>query len=91
MFANLFFFQDQELPVFPHIQDLSDLSDGIGLAALISYYCPQDLSWTDIAVADPPSMADSLYNIGLVIRFCHESLPYNPCLLTKEDIAYMHR
>ncbi|XP_053651388.1 uncharacterized protein Patronin isoform X6 [Cherax quadricarinatus] len=82
--------QDQELPVFPRIQDLSDLSDGIGLAALISFYCPQELPWGDIAVADPPSIADSLYNIGLVIRFCQESLPYNPCLLTKEDIVYMH-
>ncbi|XP_071548392.1 LOW QUALITY PROTEIN: uncharacterized protein Patronin [Panulirus ornatus] len=82
--------QDQELPVFPRIQDLSDLSDGIGLAALIAFYCPQELPWGDIAVADPPSIADSLYNIGLVIRFCQESLPYNPCLLTKEDIVYMH-
>ncbi|XP_069186002.1 uncharacterized protein Patronin [Procambarus clarkii] len=82
--------QDQELPVFPRIQDLSDLSDGIGLAALIAFYCPQELPWGDIAVADPPSIADSLYNISLVIRFCQESLPYNPCLLTKEDIVYMH-
>ncbi|XP_042234616.1 uncharacterized protein LOC121874529 isoform X5 [Homarus americanus] len=82
--------QDQEMPVFPRIQDLSDLSDGIGLAALVAFYCPQELPWGDIAVADPPSIADSLYNIGLVIRFCQESLPYNPCLLTKEDIVYMH-
>ncbi|XP_047482342.1 uncharacterized protein LOC125034532 isoform X4 [Penaeus chinensis] len=82
--------QDQELPVFPRIQDLSDLSDGIGLAALLAFYCPQELPWGEIAVADPPSIADSLYNIGLVIRFCQESLPYNPCLLTKEDIVYMH-
>ncbi|KAK8401562.1 hypothetical protein O3P69_001012 [Scylla paramamosain] len=82
--------QEQELPVFPRIQDLSDLSDGIGLAALVAFYCPQELSWQDIAVADPPSIADSLYNVGLVIRFCQESLPYNPCLLTKEDVVYMH-
>ncbi|XP_050688722.1 uncharacterized protein LOC126981544 isoform X16 [Eriocheir sinensis] len=82
--------QEQELPVFPRIQDLSDLSDGIGLAALVAFYCPQELSWQDIAVADPPSIADSLYNVGLVVRFCQESLPYNPCLLTKEDIVYMH-
>lgn len=82
--------QEQELPVFPRIQDLSDLSDGIGLAALIAFYCPQELQWGDIAVADPPSIADSIYNIGLVIKFCQESLPYNPCLLTKEDIVYMH-
>ena len=81
----------QQLPEFPRIQDLSDLSDGIGLAALVSYYCPQELAWGDIAVADPPSMADSLYNIGLVIKFCHEALPYNPCLLTREDVVYMHR
>merc|ERR1719187_1954092 len=55
--------QDQELPVFPRIQDLSDLSDGIGLAALVAFYCPQELSWSEIAVADTPSIADSLYNI----------------------------
>ncbi|KAG0727117.1 Patronin [Chionoecetes opilio] len=82
--------QDHELPVFPRIQDLSDLSDGIGLAALVAFYCPQELSWQDIAVADPPSIADSLYNVGLAIRFCQDSLPYNPCLLTREDVVYMH-
>ncbi|XP_076064083.1 calmodulin-regulated spectrin-associated protein patronin isoform X3 [Oratosquilla oratoria] len=82
--------QDQELPIFPRIQDLSDLSDGIGLSALIAFYCPEELSWADIAVGDTPSIADSLYNIGLVMKFCHDALPYNPCLLTKEDIVYMH-
>ncbi len=50
-------------PTFPRVQDLSDLSDGVALAATAALYCPEELDWTDLALGDPPSMADSLYNI----------------------------
>ena len=45
------------------MQDLSDLSDGVALAATAALYCPEELDWTDLALGDPPSMADSLCNI----------------------------
>lgn len=51
------------LPRFPKLQDLSDFSDGVGLTAVAGFYCPEDLLWTEIALGDPPSMADSLCNI----------------------------
>merc|ERR1711983_270089 len=35
-------------------------------------------------------MADSLYNIQLLQRFCKDSLPFNVCHLSIEDIVYMH-
>merc|ERR1711892_414546 len=36
------------------------------------------------------SMTDSLCNIQLFQRFCHDVLPYNICYLSIEDIFYMH-
>ena len=52
------------LPSFPsEIKKLSELTDGVGLCAVVSLYCPNELPWTDVALGEPPSMADSLYNI----------------------------
>ena len=52
------------LPSFPsEIKKLSELTDGVGLCALVSLYCPNELPWTEVALGEPPSMADSLYNI----------------------------
>lgn len=83
-----FFFQPPKQ--FSRVQDLSDLSDGVGFSAVISLYNPEDLGWSEIAVGDPTSMADSLYNIQMVQRFCSNTLPFNICHLTIEDIVYMH-
>ncbi|XP_059087795.1 patronin-like isoform X3 [Tigriopus californicus] len=77
-------------PKFPKVQDLSDLSDGVGLAVVISLYCPDELAWTEIALGDPPSMADSLYNIQLVQRFCQSTPSFNHCHLSIEDFVYLH-
>ena len=79
---------------------MSDLSDGTSLAVLIAAYCPEHLSWSEIAslartagAADATietTMADSLYNIQLVQKFCREALPFNVCHLTIEDMVYLH-
>ena len=56
------------LPSFPsEIKKLSELTDGVGLCAVVSLYCPNELPWTEVALGEPPSMADSLYNI----QVCH--------------------
>lgn len=90
MFDFVFFQDHSTTPKFPKVQDLSDLSDGVGLAVVISLYCPDELAWTEIALGDPPSMADSLYNIQLVQRFCQSTPSFNPCHLSIEDFVYLH-
>ena len=35
----------------------------MGLCAVVALYCPNELPWTEVALGEPPSMADSLYNI----------------------------
>ena len=80
----------QEVPKFPKINDLSDLTDGVALTSIMSLYCPEDLPWSNLALGDPPSMADSLYNIQLLHRFCKDILPFNVCHLTIEDVVYLH-
>ena len=99
----LFYFQHQLSQKFSRLQDLSDISDGFALCALIALYCPEKLNWSEIAgiagdVSDAStdnnsnnqSMADSLYNIQLVQRFCRDSLPFNFCHLSIEDVVYLH-
>ena len=81
---------DSFLPKLSKLQDLSDISDGVGLTSVIAFYCPDELLWTEISVGDPPSMSDSLCNIQLVQRFCHDALPFNLCYLSMEDIFYLH-
>ena len=73
------------------------------MCAVIALYCPEKLSWSEIAgiagnVSEPStdnnsnnqSMADSLYNIQLVQRFSRDSLPFNFCHLSIEDVVYLH-
>ena len=82
-----FLFQSQEVPKFPKVNDLSDLTDGVAITSVMSLYCSEGLPWSSIALGDPPSMADSLYNIQLLQRFCKDSLPFNVCHLSIEDIG----
>ena len=56
----------------------------------MSLYCPDGLPCSSIALGDPPTMADSLYNIQLLQRFCKDCLPFNFCHLTIEDLVYLH-
>ncbi|GAB6019537.1 hypothetical protein CHUAL_001111 [Chamberlinius hualienensis] len=81
---------DKVAPPLSLLQDLSDLSNGCCLNALISYYCPHIFRWQSICLNSPMSMADSLHNLQLVQRFCKEHLPYDPCFLTLEDLVYLH-
>lgn len=39
-----------EPPRFPPVRDVKGLSDGAGLAALVSFYCPEELPWQKIKV-----------------------------------------
>ncbi|RWS30210.1 calmodulin-regulated spectrin-associated protein 2-like protein [Leptotrombidium deliense] len=72
------------------LEDLADLSDGCSLATLLSFYCPEQLNWTEICFNESMGMADSIYNLQLVQYFCQEKLPHNICFLSLEDFLYLH-
>ncbi|XP_015794640.1 patronin [Tetranychus urticae] len=83
---------NQILPPIPFIEDLQDISDGCCLAILLSLYCPDHLSWTEICFPsenDQTWLNDSIYNLQLVQFFCQEKLPYNICFLSLEDFLYL--
>ncbi|XP_049822135.1 patronin isoform X4 [Aethina tumida] len=79
----------QRAPDFPPVKTLKDLCDGIGLGALIAYYCPDELPWTDLKVSYQSSVQQSFYNLGLVQDFCERCLPACILHLMPEDIAYL--
>lgn len=79
-----------QLPLF---QDLADLADGVGLCSLLAFYCQEELALSEISVPNPGealSVSDSLWNLQLVHRVCRDSLPYNVCHFTYEDVLYLH-
>lgn len=87
----IFVFQGDSLrtPDFPRPRELKDLCDGVGLAALISYYCPDELHWTEIKISRVPSVQDSVYNLRLVQDFCARCLPASIFHLMPEDVTYL--
>uniref|UniRef100_A0A0N8CGU7 Calmodulin regulated spectrin-associated protein 1 1 (CAMSAP1L1) n=1 Tax=Daphnia magna TaxID=35525 RepID=A0A0N8CGU7_9CRUS len=80
----------EDVPNFPELRELGDLSDGMSLLGLLAFYAPDLVDWTRIATNEPFSMADCLYNLELVHKFCSESIPNNIFHLGLEDIVYMH-
>jgi hypothetical protein len=82
--------RNEPLPPLPMLEDLTDMSDGCCLAAILSFYCPDHLRWQEICLNKEMSMADSIYNLQLVQFFCQEKLPYNICFLSLEDFLYLH-
>ncbi|KAJ8672893.1 hypothetical protein QAD02_004154, partial [Eretmocerus hayati] len=79
----------QQLPDLPAARDLQSLCDGVGLAAVVAYYCPSELNWADIRVPKRPSVADALHNLSLVQAFCLRCLPYPIFHMQPEDVTYM--
>lgn len=76
-------------PNLPVVKELKDLCDGVALAALVSFYCPDELSWTSLRISNLPSVQESLHNLGLVQDFCQRCLPASVFHLMPEDITYM--
>ena len=74
--------RNEPIPPLPMLEELTDLSDGCCLAALLSFYCPDHLRWQEICLNKDMSLADSIYNLQLVQFFCEEKLPFNCCYLT---------
>ncbi|XP_072531380.1 calmodulin-regulated spectrin-associated protein 3 isoform X2 [Salminus brasiliensis] len=74
-------------PCFPVVKEVSDLSNGCAIAAVIHYYCPGLLRLEDICMKDSMSLADSLYNLQLIREFCDSCLK-SCCHLVLEDMLY---
>ncbi|XP_072763934.1 patronin isoform X3 [Anoplolepis gracilipes] len=77
------------LPELPAAKDFQSLCDGVGLAAVIAFYCPGELNWMEIRVSKRPSVADALHNLSLVHAFCVKCLPYSIFHMQPEDVTYM--
>ncbi|XP_023316368.1 patronin isoform X4 [Trichogramma pretiosum] len=77
------------LPELPAARDLQSLCDGVGLAAVVAFYCPGEINWMDIRVSKRPSVADALHNLSLVYSFCQRCLPYPIFHMQPEDVSYM--
>ncbi|XP_029167785.1 patronin-like isoform X2 [Nylanderia fulva] len=77
------------LPELPAAKDFQSLCDGVGLAAVVAFYCPGELNWMEIRVSKRPSVADALHNLSLVHAFCLKCLPYSIFHMQPEDVTYM--
>ena len=66
--------------------------NGGAITLFMSIYGPSESDQNQIRSDQTveTSMADSLYNIQLVQKFCREALPFNVCHLTIEDMVYLH-
>lgn len=78
-----------QVPEIPPVRDYQDLFDGICLALLISYYCPNVLKWTDVRFNYLPAVEDSIHNVLLVSNFSQKHLPYNVFHMLPEDMTCM--
>ncbi|XP_054432517.1 calmodulin-regulated spectrin-associated protein 2 isoform X2 [Pteronotus mesoamericanus] len=75
-------------PCIPLVENLlKDGADGCALAALIHFYCPGVVRLEDVCLKETMSLADSLYNLQLVQRFCREHLA-QCCHFALEDMLY---
>ncbi|KAM8823938.1 calmodulin-regulated spectrin-associated protein 3 isoform 1-T1 [Synchiropus picturatus] len=79
--------QSKHKPVFPSVTEVSDLSSGCAVAAVIHYYCPGLLRLEDVCMKESMTAADSLYNLQLIREFC-ESCLKSCCHLALEDMFY---
>ncbi|XP_038641001.1 calmodulin-regulated spectrin-associated protein 2 isoform X1 [Scyliorhinus canicula] len=77
----------KQTPCFPTVTQLKDLANGCAVAALIHHYCPDVLRLQDVCLKETMSVADSLYNLQLIVEFTQEYLG-NCCHLGLEDMLY---
>ncbi|XP_067829185.1 calmodulin-regulated spectrin-associated protein 3 [Heptranchias perlo] len=77
----------KQTPCFPTVTQLKDVANGCAVAALIHYYCPDVLRLEDVCLKETMSVADSLYNLQLILEFTQEYLG-NCCHLGLEDMLY---
>ncbi|KAG1677704.1 Patronin [Nymphon striatum] len=52
--------------------------------------CSSESDTAKICLNETLSLADSLYNLQLILKFCESVLPFNFYFLSLEDVLYMH-
>lgn len=71
-------------------KDFHSLCDGVGISAVVAFYCPDQFDWRDIRIDKKSlSTSDALHNLSLVKNFSNKSLPYSIFHMQCEDVTYM--
>ncbi|XP_029014684.1 calmodulin-regulated spectrin-associated protein 3 isoform X2 [Betta splendens] len=79
--------QSKQKPIFPVVNEVSDLSSGCAVAAVIHYYCPGLLRLEDVCMKDSLTVPESLFNLQFIREFCDSCLK-SCCHLALEDMLY---
>lgn len=71
------------------MNDFSELSDGVAIAALIYFYCPNELPWQYVTVSNTPTSSDCIQNFSVINDFCDRSLPFKIFHMRPQDVYYI--
>lgn len=77
------------VPDIAPVNDFHEISDGSAIAALISFYCPDELPWHYIIASKAPTSTDCIKNFSVINDFCDCSLPFSIFHMRPQDVYYI--
>lgn len=77
------------VPDIASVNDFHEISDGASIAALISFYCPDELPWEYITISNAPNSSDCIKNFNVINDFCDKSLSYSIFHMRPQDVYYI--
>lgn len=77
------------VPDIVPVNDFHEMSDGASIAALISFYCPDELPWQYITASKAPTSSDCIKNFSVINDFCDHSLPFSIFHMRPQDVYYI--
>ncbi|XP_050529806.1 patronin isoform X2 [Daktulosphaira vitifoliae] len=80
---------NSSVPDITPVNDFHEVSDGAAIAALISFYCPDELPWQHITSSKAPTSSDCIKNFSLINEFCDNSLPFSIFHMRPQDVYYI--
>ncbi|XP_060856051.1 patronin isoform X4 [Metopolophium dirhodum] len=81
--------ENSSVPDISPVNDFHEISDGAAIAALISFYCPDELPWQYITVSKAPTSTDCIKNFSVINDFCDHSLPFSIFHMRPQDVYYI--
>ncbi|CAH1732677.1 patronin [Aphis gossypii] len=81
--------ENLSVPDIAPVNDFHEVSDGAAIAALISFYCPDELPWQYITVSKAPTSTDCIKNFTVINEFCDHSLPFSIFHMRPQDVYYI--
>ncbi|VVC34989.1 Hypothetical protein CINCED_3A002661 [Cinara cedri] len=81
--------ENLSVPDIASVNDFHEISDGASIAALISFYCPDELPWEYITVSNAPNSSDCIKNFSVINDFCDRSLSYSIFHMRPQDVYYI--